>query len=71
MLESALEQEMDTLQKASMARDPLQFKMLLEGKRGTGGFYAFGKKLRAWITGKGFQEDHSARDARSGEALRK
>ena len=71
MLESALEKEMDKLQALSMARDPLQFQTLLEGKRGTGGFYAFGKRLRALVTGKGFQEDHSARDARVDEAIRR
>ena len=63
-LEAALEAAMDELRLASMARDPLAFELLLDGSRGTGGFYALGRRLRALATGKGFQEDHSARDAR-------
>ena len=63
-LEAALEAVMDELRLAAMARDPLQFEVLLDGSRGTGGFYALGRRLRALVTGKGFQEDHSARDAR-------
>lgn len=69
-LESALESAMATLQASSIARDPLQFETLLEGRRGTGGFYALGKRLRAMFTGRGFQEDHSARDRRAHEAGR-
>ncbi len=64
-LETALEAAMNTLRAASIARDPLAFDVLLEGRRGTGGFYALGRRLRALFTGKGFQEDHSARDARA------
>lgn len=70
-LESALEKQMDALEKFSIARDPLQFQTLLEGRRGTGGFYAMGKRLRAMLTGKGFQEDHSARDAKADEARKR
>jgi hypothetical protein len=61
-LESALEDAMLKLQQAAMARDPLRFETIFEGSRGTGGFYALGRRLRAMLTGKGFQEDHSARD---------
>ena len=62
--ELALQAAMDSLREAAMARDPLAFEVLLEGSRGTGGFYALGKRLRALVGGKGFQEDHSARDAK-------
>ncbi len=64
-LESALQTAMNALREASMARDPLLFDVLLEGGRGTGGFYALGRRVRALFGGKGFQEDHSARDAKS------
>ncbi len=70
VLEAALEKQMDALREASMARDPLRFSTLLEGRRGTGGFYALGKRLRAVFTGKGLQEDHSARDAKVEEAAK-
>ncbi|MDQ2924310.1 MAG: lysophospholipid acyltransferase family protein [Acidobacteriota bacterium] len=69
-LESALEAAMDTLREASMARDPLLFDVLLQGGRGTGGFYGLGRRVRALFGGKGFQEDHSARDAKSEAARR-
>lgn len=69
-LESALENTMADLQQAALARDPLLFRTLLEGRRGTGGFYALGKRIRAMFTGKSFQEDHSARDRRVREAER-
>jgi 1-acyl-sn-glycerol-3-phosphate acyltransferase len=69
-LEAALEAAMLSLREASMARNPLAFDVLLEGKRGTGGFYAFGRRLRALFGGKGFQEDHSARDAKDETARR-
>ena len=64
VLEAALEAAMDALRAAAMTRDPLAFDVLLEGSRGTGGFYALGRRLRALAGGKGFQEDHSARDAK-------
>lgn len=69
-LEGRLESEMNALRETAMARDPLLFDVLLEGRRGTGGFYALGRRLRALVSGKGFQEDHSARDAKSEDARR-
>ncbi len=64
-LETALEAAMESLRSAALARDPLAFHVLLEGSRGTGGFYALGRRIRALFGGKGFQEDHSARDAKA------
>jgi 1-acyl-sn-glycerol-3-phosphate acyltransferase len=61
-LETALGAAMLALQKASIARDPHAFEPLLQGKRGTGGFYAFGRRLRAMLGGKKIQEDHTRRD---------
>lgn len=69
-LESTLETLMDELKQASMTRDPQLFTTVLEGRRGTGGFYALGKRIRALVTGKSFQEDHSARDANEAAAGR-
>lgn len=67
-LEEALEEAMQRLQTAAMTRDPLHFDVLLDGSRGTGGFYAMGKRIRAWFGGQRFEEDHSARDRREREA---
>ena len=64
-LEAALEAAMHNLREASVARDPLAFDKLMEGSRGTGGFYALGRRFRALFGGKGFHEDHSARDDKS------
>lgn len=64
-LESALEAALNSLREAAIARDPSAFEVLLEGSRGTGGFYALGRRIRALLGGKGFQEDHSARDAKA------
>jgi 1-acyl-sn-glycerol-3-phosphate acyltransferase len=69
-LECFLTMEMDALREAALTRDPSQFDVLLEGSRGTGGFYALGRRIRALFGGKGFQEDHSMRDAQSKDAQR-
>jgi 1-acyl-sn-glycerol-3-phosphate acyltransferase len=69
-LEAALEAAMANLQQAAMQRDPLVFETLLEGRRGTGGFYALGRRFRALFAGRRFEEDHSARDRRVREARR-
>jgi 1-acyl-sn-glycerol-3-phosphate acyltransferase len=61
-LETALGVAMLSLQKASIARDPHAFRPLLQGRRGTGGFYAFGRRLRAMLGGRKIQEDHTRRD---------
>ena len=61
-LEEALAAAMLELQKASITRDPHEFQALLQGSRGTGGFYAFGRKLRAALGGKKIQQDHTRRD---------
>lgn len=63
-LERALEQAMDALREAALTRDPLLFRSLLQGQRGTGGVYARIQRLRALFTGKGFRADQSARDIR-------
>jgi len=61
-LETALAAAMLALQKASIARDPHAFEPLLQGKRGTGGFYGLGRRLRAFFGRKPLQLDHTRRD---------
>ncbi len=68
-LESALAAAMLSLQHASIARDPRLFRVLLTGTRGTGGLYAWGRRLRFWFTGKPLPLDHTPRPpARQTEA---
>lgn len=70
LLERALEREMDALREAALARDALQFQTLLEGTRGSGGVYAWTKRVRGLFGGRGLREVESARDRRSGESGR-
>ena len=50
------------LQAASMARDAAAFAVLLTGGRGTGGFYALGRRVRTMFGGKPVRLDHTKRD---------
>ncbi len=61
MLESALAKTMDELRLAAMARDARAFRVLLRGGRGTGGIYGLGRRLRAMVTGRAQQVDHTER----------
>jgi 1-acyl-sn-glycerol-3-phosphate acyltransferase len=61
-LEAELAKAMLALQAASMARDATAFEVLLTGGRGTGGFYALGRRVRAMFGGKAVQQDHTKRD---------
>lgn len=60
-LEAELQSTMDSLVNASCARDASAFQTLLTGGRGTGGFYALGRRLRAFFAGHHFQPDHTER----------
>ena len=60
-LESALAEVMLALRGASLARDASAFSVLLTGARGTGGFYALGRRLRTWLTRKPLSLDHTER----------
>ena len=72
-LEAALTAAMQALQTAAITRDPAQFEQLLEGARGTGGFYAMGRRMRALFTRGKFRKTtppatnrpHSQRNHRS------
>jgi 1-acyl-sn-glycerol-3-phosphate acyltransferase len=61
-LEAELAAALLALQETSIARDASAFQVLLRGGRGTGGFYAFGRKVRAMFGGKRIQQDHTRRD---------
>jgi hypothetical protein len=61
-LVQALTAVMDDLKTASMARDAGAFDVLLSGKRGAGGIYALGRRLRTFITGTRFVADHTERE---------
>jgi 1-acyl-sn-glycerol-3-phosphate acyltransferase len=58
-LEVALAAAMLELKTISMARDASAFRVMLRGGRGTGGFYALARRLRAILTGRRLQVDHN------------
>jgi len=62
VLESALAAVMTELKTAAMARDAIAFVPLLQGGRGTGGFYALGRRLRSLFTGERLAMDHTQRE---------
>jgi 1-acyl-sn-glycerol-3-phosphate acyltransferase len=63
-LESALAAAMLLLKQVSVARDPSAFNVLLTGGRGTGGFYALARRIRALLTGRPLALDHTPRTQR-------
>jgi 1-acyl-sn-glycerol-3-phosphate acyltransferase len=65
-LEHALSVTMQELKTTAMARDASAFEVLLSGGRGTGGFYALGRRLRAIFTGKRGRVDHTERGEPNG-----
>jgi 1-acyl-sn-glycerol-3-phosphate acyltransferase len=65
-LEQALATTMQELKAAAIARDARAFHVLLRGGRGTGGFYALGRRLRAVFTGKPARTDHTERSEPNG-----
>jgi len=57
----ALDTTMDELRQLAAARDAGAFTTLLRGRRGVGGFYAFGKWLRALVLQQPYQPEHTVR----------
>jgi 1-acyl-sn-glycerol-3-phosphate acyltransferase len=55
----ALEQALDELKVKSLARNPATFEMLAQGSLGTGGFYALGKRVRAFVTRRPYVPEHT------------
>jgi 1-acyl-sn-glycerol-3-phosphate acyltransferase len=68
MLRTALRNVMDELKTSVLARDASAFTPLLQGARGTGGFYALGRKLRALFGGERSSLDHTERSGDSQDA---
>jgi 1-acyl-sn-glycerol-3-phosphate acyltransferase len=62
-LEANLKTTMLDLEKASISRDPAAFHPILQGARGTGGFYAFAQQIHAFFTKKNHQSDHTRRNS--------
>lgn len=60
-LQAALADAMQELKAAAMTRDASQFRVLLSGSRGTGGFYGLGRHLRSLVTRKPLSVDHTER----------
>jgi 1-acyl-sn-glycerol-3-phosphate acyltransferase len=58
-LETELAAAMLALQTASIARDAHAFQTLLRGSRGTGGWYVWGRRLRAIPTGRKVRLNHT------------
>ncbi len=58
-LVAALETTMAELQALSEQRDSRLFVTLLGGRQGTGGFYAFGKRLKAFAQRRPYRPEHT------------
>jgi 1-acyl-sn-glycerol-3-phosphate acyltransferase len=61
LLRVALAAAMSDLKHAAVARDPQAFQVISEGGRGTGGVYGFMRRLKATLTGKPAELDHTPR----------
>jgi hypothetical protein len=60
VLEERLEHAMDELRDASMARDPLKFDALVEGRSQINAVYDAWRRLTAFATGQRFQPGHGS-----------
>jgi hypothetical protein len=65
-LEHALAGTMMELQRCSMARDAGAFRVLLTGRRGTGGVYGLARSLRLRLRGRKPIPDHTRRGDHAG-----
>ena len=59
-LRGALLGAMETLESKAIARNPALFDVLQQGRVGTGGFYQFGQRIFARLSGRDFQAAHTA-----------
>ncbi|WP_263376889.1 lysophospholipid acyltransferase family protein [Granulicella aggregans] len=55
----ALEQALEALKSKAVARDPAAFELLTRGSLGTGGFYALGKRVKAFVTRRPYVPEHT------------
>lgn len=58
-LPAALEVAMEDLKQRSMRRDPAEFESLGVGTLGIGGFYEFGRKMKALVSRRPYQPEHT------------
>lgn len=58
-LRLALEGEMNALAELGRSRGPAGFELVLAGGSGTGGFYALGRRLRAFVLRRPYVADHT------------
>jgi len=69
---AALEMAMEEMARRAMARRADGFAVLAEGSLGTGGFYALGKRTKAWVTGRPYVPEHTPdRTPPDGTGMRK
>ncbi len=59
-LVTALETTMDELKDLAFERNPIRFETLIGGTMGTGGFYAIGQRIKAFVQRRPYQPDHTA-----------
>ena len=59
-LTNALEAAMNDLRDLALRRDPSAFLSLTSGSSGVGGFYAIGQRLKAFLTRRPYQPDHTS-----------
>lgn len=63
LLEQALAEAQDVLAEEAASRETLLFQDLIKGKAGVGGVFDCWRRLKAWMTGKRFQVEHTPTDA--------
>jgi 1-acyl-sn-glycerol-3-phosphate acyltransferase len=56
---AALEQTLDELKGKSLKRNSIGFEVLMQGRLGTGGFYAIGKRMKAFVTRRPYVPEHA------------
>lgn len=55
----SLETIQDVLAIESQSRDDRRFDVLVQGRAGVGGIYDWGRRMRAWMSGRRFHAEHS------------
>lgn len=55
-----LDQNMTRLAALSETRDSRYFETLIDGRKGVGGFYDVGRRLKSWARGEAFDASHAA-----------
>ena len=58
-LQHSLEHTMDALAARARARDPAAFNILVDGRKGVGGLYDLGRRLKAWLRGRRFDSSQT------------